>query len=161
MPTATPDCLRLAERLPIRYEWAFNEQTTAGGPDWVPEVIALTVTDANGCTTTSSVVVNQPSNRAHLRARRSTCGSANGSASVVCFRRNRTASVYLVTWRTNDVDDQRYCWRRLFRCYHRCARMPVSDAAGYRTSADRPFPVAGLYEMSPQRWCQWIPHRST
>ena len=69
---------------PYRYEWAFNGATTAGVTGLGAGSYSVTVTDANGCTTTSSVVVNQPTVlNSSTNTTPSTCGSANGSATVV------------------------------------------------------------------------------
>ena len=67
---------------PYTYGWV-NLQTTQTATSLIAGTYGVTVTDANGCTTTSSYVVTQPAaivlTPSHVDA---TCGMANGSASI-------------------------------------------------------------------------------
>jgi hypothetical protein len=67
---------------PYAYLWS-NAQTTATATNLTAGVYTVTVTDANGCTTSTSVIVSQPSAiLAPIMTVNATCGASNGSATV-------------------------------------------------------------------------------
>ncbi|MEO8149616.1 MAG: SprB repeat-containing protein, partial [Bacteroidia bacterium] len=69
--------------LPFQYNWS-NGSTVQNQNNLVPGLYALTVTDGNGCTVTTSQVITQPSPlNLNPSVTPETCGLSNGSAMVI------------------------------------------------------------------------------
>lgn len=69
---------------PYTYVWAPNGGTGATGTALAAGSYTVTITDVNGCQTAASVTITQPAVvSGTTSAVQSTCGSANGSATVV------------------------------------------------------------------------------
>ncbi len=67
---------------PLTFLWS-NGQSGATATNLSPGNVVVTVTDANGCTTSVSQNISQPTAMAHITASQSAaCGVANGSATV-------------------------------------------------------------------------------
>ncbi len=65
------------------YVWTNGGGTNATANDLIAITYTVTVTDANGCTSTTSVAITQPTALSATTAvAQSTCGTANGKASV-------------------------------------------------------------------------------
>lgn len=87
---------------PYRYEWSYNGATTATVNGLGAGSYSVTVSDANGCATTASITVSQPAPLyTSMATSPSTCGSANGSATVGV---SGGASPYLFSWSPGGKD---------------------------------------------------------
>lgn len=86
---------------PYSYSWAPSGGTNATATGLCAGSYTCTVTDANGCITTSSVTITQPTAiTLTTSSMQATCGNANGSASVTA---SGGTPGYSYSWNTTPV----------------------------------------------------------
>lgn len=89
---------------PFTYSWNTSPtQTTSTITGLCPGIYGVTVTDANGCTSSANTAINQPNPiLVDVSTTDENCGNGNGSATASADLGN---SPYTYTWSTGDTGD--------------------------------------------------------